>query len=141
VVGFRFFHVPGPIDAEGLDSFLEEAPIDGLDEVGVRPQSIRPIHVILDGGGGHDHDGDETILSRGFATEPFKKFEAVDAGHFEVEQDDIGHGIFASVIEMAAALQELNGLVAVIDSHETDVGRTAAELHFDHQNINLIVFD
>ncbi len=75
-----------------------------------------------------------------FPAQPFEKLEAVNARHFHIEQDHVGHGMLEAVRIYAVANQVINGLLPVLNNFQATMAG-AFEDFLHEVNVIRVIFD
>src|SRR5687767_14484382 len=103
-----------PIGLEGLSDFDVVLKIGGLDHERIGSELIRLVDVADVIGGGEDYNaqGVEAWLM----ADPAQDFEAVHAGHFEIQQKKVGQRVFVADGVATPALEIVENFVAAFDS-------------------------
>jgi putative exosortase-associated protein (TIGR04073 family) len=124
--------------AEGFDGFEEVVEFDGFDEVGVGADLVSAVDIGFFAGGSKDGNGE--ALDAGLPADPGDDFEAVPAGHFEIEQDETGERKFGAVRIGTRAGEIGDGVLAVF--HMLDgIGKLGlAESALEEEDVVLIIF-
>jgi hypothetical protein len=117
--GARRFRDPGGLNPKIINEFAKVdvvLEVDGLNQESVRAEAIGAVHVPKIVRRSQDDDGDapDFILP----AQPTQNFKSVQAGHFEIEKNQIGNGKFVAVGVLASAGQVSDSLFAIANDME-----------------------
>ena len=89
-------------------------------------------------GGRHHDDGRQAQVTGRILVQPLQELEAIDARHFQIQQNDVGQRMRDTVAVFVFAQQIIDGLLAVIDHLDPALVRALESLPHE-QFIVLVV--
>ena len=113
--------------------------VDFFDEEGVCTEAVCAVDVAYLIGGGEDDDGQ--VAEAFLLSNPGEDCKAVDAGEFEVEEDEDRKGVFRTVSKFSCAPEILDGIFAVADELSWIGQEGSLKGALDEEDVVLPVFN
>lgn len=106
----------GPELVHDLNYLDEVTGARGFLDVGIRPEHVRLVHVLLVFGGA-EHDR-WNHFALGMGLQPLQHVKSAESGHLDIEQHHVRKPIFFAISEFAFALQIVDGLLSIFHTLE-----------------------